>query len=132
MTDVNLTDLASVFSEFSDELDTYIKSLDDPFSPVARQLREADTHLALAAATISRLAVEQMAADVTAAVSDLGVSVSKAKDTLKEIDGVSKALSLVSAILSVAVSVSSGNILGAATNVLALVDVVNGATKANS
>ena len=94
------------------------------------QLRSMDTHIASDASIIARIAVENMAADVRSALTQLQVQISSAKSTFTQIQNVKTALSIVAAVLSVAANVSTGNPLGTAGSVLALVQTLSGALAA--
>lgn len=124
-----LVDLSNALSDFSDRLDDYIKSSGDPFTPVMQQLRNMDTHIAADADLIGRLAVEALANDVSAAISDLNDQVKAAKTTLDNIANVKTALSIVAAVLSTAAAISSGNPLASAQSVLSLAQVIASAVK---
>ena len=123
--------LEDALDDFSDRLDDYIKDAPNPITPAIQQLRLMDTHIAADAATIGRIAVEQMAADVISALSELNVQITSAKSTLSEINNVKTAISIAAAVLSVAANVSTGNPLGAASSVVALVQTLQGAVSAS-
>jgi len=122
-----LIDLSDALSNFSDNLDDYIKSSGDPFTPEMQQLRNLDTHIAAAAALIARLAVEAMVDEVRTAVGDLKKQVARARQTLQDITNVKTAMSLVAAVLNVAASISTGDPLASAKSVIALVNVLSNA-----
>jgi hypothetical protein len=124
-----LVNLSNTLSDFSDRLDTFIKSSGNPFTPAMRQLRDLDTHLAADADLIGRLAVDSMTNEVSAAISNLGAQVITAKQTLDRINNVKLALSVVAAVFSAAAAISTGNPLASAQSVLSLAQVVSSAVK---
>lgn len=125
-----LIELASALGDFSDKLDDYIKASGNPFTPAMVQLRDMDTHIASDAVLIGQIGLSAMEDDVRAALGQLQIQINSAKSTLAQINNVKSALSVVAAVLSVAASLSTGNPLGAASSVIALVSTVSGALTA--
>ena len=124
--------LSNALCDFSDKLDDYIKASPDPYTPEMMQLCMLDIRIELNAATIGAMAVDLAAPGVLQAIADLNVQLGRAKKTLQEIDNAKLALSLGESVLSAAVTMSTGNPLGAATAVLGLVDGIKGAINATS
>jgi hypothetical protein len=131
-TPAELKQLAKALSEFSRELDAYIKASTNPYTPEMQQLRALDTEISVDAADISTMAVTLEAPGVLQAIGDLKEQVGKAQQVLKDIDHVKKALSVVASVLTAAAAIVTGNPLAAAPAVLSLVDAIKGAITANS
>lgn len=130
MTAPSLCQLADALRSFSDQLDDYIKASDDPFSQPMQQVRSLDTHIAMEAAIIARLDVEQLQDAVAAAVVALGGVIARAKDAVATIQNAKAAMGIVASVLSAAVAIGTGNGLGAASAILDMVQGIGGAIDA--
>ncbi len=130
MTAPALDQLADTLRSFSDALDDYIKASDDPFAPAMQQLRSLDTQIAMEAAIVARLDVEQLQAEVAAAVQNLGGVIDRAKDAVAHIQNVKAAMSIVASVVSAAVAIGTGNPLGAASAILGMAQGIGGAVDA--
>jgi hypothetical protein len=125
-----LRTLADALRDASDGIDAKIKSTLDPLSPQGQHLRDIALHLATYALAIGTMAVGALAPGVDTAIDDLTGQVNDAQQTLANIQGAEKILTVAAALLSVAAAVASRDPLGAVQGVDALTAVIKNANAA--
>jgi hypothetical protein len=125
-----LTALADALRDASDSIDAKVKSTLDPLSPQGQHLRDISLHLATYALTIGAMAVGELSPGVDAAINDLAGQIDDAKQTLANIQGVEKTLTVAAALLSVAAGVASRDPLGTVDGIDALTSVIKNANAA--
>jgi ElaB/YqjD/DUF883 family membrane-anchored ribosome-binding protein len=130
MTAPSLDQLADTLRSLSDQLDEDIKASADPTATPMQQLRSLDTQIALQAAAIAELSVEELQNEVAAAIDTLNNVVGQAKDAIASLQNVKAALGIVAAVLDAAVAIGTGNPLNAATGIVDLAQSVSAAIDA--
>lgn len=132
MTAPSLDQLADTLRSLSDQIDEDIKSSADPSSQPMQQLRSLDTQIALHAAAIAELSVEELQSEVAAAIDTLDGVVGQAKDAIASLQNVEAALGIVAAVLDAAVAIGTGNPLDGATGIVDLAQRVSTAIESAS
>jgi len=127
-----LFDLSKALRAFSRKLKEKVANSDDPFAPDMQKLTDESFEIAHLAGDISDHALRLIAPSVRDAIHNLKGQVDRAKDTLQTIRDTQRALSLVGRVVNIAVSVSTGNPLGAADSVIALANELSDAVDAAS
>jgi hypothetical protein len=115
-----LVDLGKSLNDFATEIDSYIESQPNPYSPNLVNLRTKEGQIASAANQVAGLAIGMLAADISAATNDLTAKVSLAQDTLKTIQTVQAATQMVATVLDAAAAAATGNPFGTAADVVKL------------
>lgn len=106
-----------------------------PFDADTQKLVKDAADLATTASHINQAALSALAQDVSVAVGQLKTQVAAAEVRLKQINDVKKALNVIGVVLisavSVAGSVTTGNWIGAANNVVTMATNIETAVEAN-
>jgi ATP-dependent helicase YprA (DUF1998 family) len=132
MTDQALVDLSDTFRKYADAANDFADNCDNPLDPSLAQLRTTAAHLSVDAAIIAQKQLDDLAQDVTDAISALETQVIAAQNTLAVINDIKTGVSIATSVLSAAAAVASGNFTGAVTQVIALGNTIANAIRGAS
>ena len=125
-----LVDLASSLMDVVEQIDRLLDATDDHQSAEWGRLERLRRDLTRDATDILQDARGELANAIAQAVKGLQTQIVAANEVLKTIETARAALSVLSAVLSVAVAVASGNVTGSAEAVLALANQMKSAVEA--
>jgi hypothetical protein len=126
-TATELVQLGEQYNSLASQIDDFIDSQPNPYSPTFLDLRNKEANLANAANNIATLAIVILTPEIAAATNQLTSTVASAQAALKTITNIQKWVNVVAAVLQTAVSAATGNPFAAAGDVLNLVQTIGGA-----